>query len=467
VLSYRFAVLLISCGLVASGCDSWPMFRHGPDRTGFNRVESRIGVGNVAQLREAWTGATGGDVRSSPAVVGGVAYVGSLDGKLYAFDARGRTGCAGAAPKTCAPLWTAQTGAGVVSSPAVVKGVVYVGSLDAKLYAFDARGTTGCRGTPKVCAPLWTAATGPLLTSSSTSSSPVVAGGVVYAGSDGGKLFAFDAAGTTGCSGMPKTCAPLWTGAALHCIIDIFCKIFSPAVRNGVVYAGSDESVSEIGLGFLYAFDAAGVRGCSGTPKTCSPLWSGRAGGVMSESPALANRIAYVSFDNFDAESGPLPGTLAAFDAAGMAGCSGAPKQCGPLWSGSLEERVFKSSPAVANGVVYAGSDSNKLYAFDAAGAVGCSGAPKICTPLWTATTGNDVRSSPAVANGIVYVGSDDGKLYAFDAAGAMGCSGTPKTCAPLFAATTGGAVSASPAILDGTVYVGSDDDKVHAYALP
>ena len=32
----------------------------------------------------------------------------------------------------------------------------------------------------------------------------------------------------------------------------------------------------------------------------------------------------------------------------------------------------------------------------------------------WQYTTGGQVNSSPAVANGVVYVGSNDGKLYVF-----------------------------------------------------
>ena len=39
----------------------------------------------------------------------------------------------------CAPLWTANTGDAILSSPAVVGGVVYVGSDDGKLYAFERR----------------------------------------------------------------------------------------------------------------------------------------------------------------------------------------------------------------------------------------------------------------------------------------------------------------------------------------
>jgi len=38
------------------------------------------------------------------------------------------------------------------------------------------------------------------------------------------------------------------------------------------------------------------------------------------------------------------------------------------------------------------------------------------CQPLWSYATGDTINSSPAVANGIVYVGSDDHSLYAFDA---------------------------------------------------
>ena len=51
------------------------------------------------------------------------------------------------------------TGGAVTSSPAVAGGVVYVGATDGKLYAFDANGVTGCSGTPKTCTALWTAAT--------------------------------------------------------------------------------------------------------------------------------------------------------------------------------------------------------------------------------------------------------------------------------------------------------------------
>ncbi len=62
------------------------------------------------------------------------------------------------------------------------------------------------------------------------------------------------------------------------------------------------------------------------------------------------------------------------------------------------------SSPAVANGMVYVGSEDNNVYARNASTGV----------ELWQYATGNAVYSSPAVANGVVYVGSTDSNLYAF-----------------------------------------------------
>ena len=56
-------------------------------------------------------------VYSSPAVVGGVVYVGSDDGNVYALNAANG-----------AKLWNYTTGSEVYSSPAVVDGVVYIGS---------------------------------------------------------------------------------------------------------------------------------------------------------------------------------------------------------------------------------------------------------------------------------------------------------------------------------------------------
>jgi outer membrane protein assembly factor BamB len=66
-------------------------------------------------------------------------YIGSADKSLYAFDAAGTSNRCSGTPKTCNPLWTGATADEVYSSPAVVNGVVYVGSLDNRLYVFGLR----------------------------------------------------------------------------------------------------------------------------------------------------------------------------------------------------------------------------------------------------------------------------------------------------------------------------------------
>ena len=267
-------------------------------------------------------------------------------------------------------------------------------------------------------------------------SSPVVDGGVVYVGSEDHKLYAFDAAGITGCSGTPKTCTPIWSSVATGGVMDS-----SPTVVGGVVYVGDND-------GKLYAF----AVGCASGGGTCSPLWTGATVGFIAKAPAVANGKVYV---------GSSDGKLYAFDAAGVTGCSGVPIACLPLWTGATGGSIW-SSPAVDGGVVYVGDNDHKLYAFDAAGVTGCGGAPTTCSPLWTGATGSSIQSSPAVANGVVYVGSDDGKLQAF----AVGCASGGGTCSPLWTATTGAGVYSSPAIANGLVYVGSEDGKLYAYAV-
>src|SRR5204863_531681 len=135
----------------------WVAFRFASRHKGLNPFENVLSPSTVSGLDVDWTGATSSSVRSSPAVVGGVVYVGSDDGHLYAFPASCGSGNA-----TCTPLWHAATSAGVFSSPAVANGVVYVGSEDGNLYAFPASCGTG----NATCTPLWHAATGSFVQSS-------------------------------------------------------------------------------------------------------------------------------------------------------------------------------------------------------------------------------------------------------------------------------------------------------------
>jgi len=366
-----------------------PMFGFNLQHTRFNPGENKVTTTNVSGLKQDWKAGTGGGIDSSPAVDNGIVYVGSDDGRLHAYNVSTGT-------STWDPT-AGGTGGQIRSSPAVANGVVYVGSDDGKLYAFKA--DTGTL--------LWSTAVG--TTGRPIRSSPAFANGVIYVGSEDGKLYAFS---SSVCAGSHKPCQPLWTAST-----DGIIYYSSPAVVNGMVYIGSEDSM-------LYAFNAS-----NGKPK-----WKAPTGGPIDASPSVFNGVVYVSSED---------GTLDAFDAN-----SGTPS-----WHVSTGSAVpncqggsNRSSPAVANGVVYVGSDDDKLHAFDTAG-----------KPLWTATTGGCVRSSPAVANGVVYVGSDDFMLYAFNAS-----SG-----ARLLMEPTGGHVFSSPVVVNGVVYVGSADKNLYAFHLP
>jgi hypothetical protein len=357
-------------------------------------------AGSPTTCAPLWTATTGGATSATAAVGNDVVYVGSDDGTLSVFSTQGTVNCSGS-PKVCSPLWTATTGGGPVTSPLVVGGVVYVTS-GPTLYAFDAAGEDGCSGAPATCQPLWTASVGP----ASPQGGAAFGDGVVFVTS-WMTLHAFDAAGVTNCSAAAGTCAPLWT-ATPDCGGVLGCSMTSPAVAGGTVFVGSDHSDEFPGYGVLYAFDAGGQVGCSGVPRTCEPAWTADTYAPRG-APAVADGVVYVAGLRFDDFEQTTDGRLFAFDATGSTNCSGTPTECLPLWISSDVDATY-GSPSVANGVVFTTS-SSRLRAFDAAG---CVGAPDGCAPLWTSDPlAGLISSSPVIANGRVYLG-EQGALRVF-----------------------------------------------------
>jgi outer membrane protein assembly factor BamB/serine/threonine protein kinase len=275
--------------------------------------------------------------------------------------------------------WQFNTDRPVRSSPAVADGTMYVGSNDCSLYAVDA--ATGNKR--------WQ-----FDTDGEVYSSPAVADGTVYVGSRYG-LYAVDAA-----TGNKR-----WQFGTSE-------KVYSsPAVVDGTVYVGSRDNS-------LYAVDAA----------TGDKQWQFGTGGWVNSSPAVVGGTVYVgSGDFFD-----VSGSLCAVDVA----------TGNQQWQFDTSGRV-RSSPAVVGGTVYVGSEDYSLYAVDAA-----TGDKQ-----WQFDTSGAVRSSPAVVDSTVYVGSWDNSLYAVDAA----------TGNQQWQFDTDGHVDSSPAVVDGAVYVGSGDHSLYA----
>jgi hypothetical protein len=273
---------------------------------------------------------------------------------------------------TLAVQFSASDGtSGPVAPQAEVSGILYATDADG-VEAYSANGTTGCSGSPIACAPLWTYPTGPVAPAQGASGDVAVLDGVLYF-STGSALEAFDATGNTNCGGTPKVCQPLWSAPG---------SFKTPTVSNGTVYVTTSTG--------LKAFDAAGQTNCGGTPKVCSPVWT--ASGV-SGVVTVAAGYAYA-----------LGGTgIVVLDASGSKGCTGSPKVCTPLWEYAPNYPVTGNYVVVSGSTLYADTffSSGPMHftgdfeAFDALGAAGCSGFPTVCAPEWTNSSGFTLNMAP------------------------------------------------------------------------
>jgi outer membrane protein assembly factor BamB len=72
-------------------------------------------------------------------------------------------------------------------------------------------------------------------------------------------------------------------------------------------------------------------------------------------------------------------------------------------WTFATRARV-ESSPAIAGGRVFVGSNDGRFYVLNLT-----DGAK-----LWEFDTGAPLSASPAIANGRIIIGSQDGRLYCF-----------------------------------------------------
>ena len=321
----------------------------------------------VASNRPAgpWTAATDDKIYSSPLVDGGVVYIGSNDGHLYAFEA-----------DTGAQRWRYPTQGAVTSSPRIADGTLYVGGQDGFLHAVDVR--TGERR--------WATDTG-----GPVHSSPAVAGNLVAVGSRANKLLACD----------------LRSGAVLWELVRGDWFNSSPTIVDGVVYVGCrDHNV--------YGIDAA----------TGEQRWQYTTSSTVDSSPRVVGQSVYIGGDDNKVRS--LNARTGAW-----------------IWDFTAQKGIV-STPAVADGVLYVGSDDGSLYALEAD-----TGRQR-----WSYPTAGGIRSSPLVTGGLVIVGSHDRFLHAVDAA----------TGQVRWRFLTAGPIDdSSPAYADGLVYVGTLAGTVHA----
>ena len=353
--------------------NSWSMFRCDAGHSGYS---TSFGPKTNQSL---WNYTINSGFNTEPAIVNGIVYIGSKesanwDSVLNISVSLGDGRMYALNSLTGSEIWNYTTGKSV-SSPALANGIVYFGSDNGNLYALNA--TTGSK--------IWS------YTTDSTVSSPTISDGIVYFGSNG--LYALNAI----------TGSKIWNYTTSN-------AVFSPAVAKGIVFFTSGGSV--------YALNAL-----NGTK-----LWNTSSSIYSSPDVVVVNDLVYTSSNNniyaLNASTGsniwnyPMQatspvvanGVLYVSTHFGYSVFALDAKNGSQIWSSYAGSVIFESS-AAADGIIYLGSlfatraQSGMIYALNASTG----------NIMWTYFTGsfNNINSSPVAANGILYVCCGN-SLFAF-----------------------------------------------------
>ena len=388
-----------------------------------------------------------GDVTTSVDIESGEEYatinqvwaIGTRPWPMWRHDpAHSATGQSG--PTNLTLRWNFTTGGAVISSPSLANGRVYFGSQDKNIYALDAR--TGDF--------LWKFKTGARI-----KSSPAVVDGRVYIGPDDGTIYCLDA----------KTGSLIWSTYAGGYIPTNFAAAAalqsSPTVVEGKVYVGSLDTN-------VYSLDA----------DDGNVDWTYKTEGYITSSPAVVDGAVYVISQE------PDSGALYKLDAINGS----------LVWKREIPyQQVFMGgtdihvSPTVADGMVFAASNTKEYYGINAAtGNVEwtyrneAAGEFIVCSPIfkdgklfivdhfsivcldakngntvWSNYLGEELYVSPSYADGKLYVVTDQRSVYILNATSGekLANFGTSSNS------------WSSPTIYEGRVYVGNNDWNVYCLA--
>jgi len=313
--------------------------------------------------------------------------------------------------------------------PAVAYGMVFELNRDGYLYALDTE-------TGEV---VWKyKGPGPLV----FPGSPVVADGKIYATTGQAMSYSDEQ------SSSEFACLDAFTGKLIWTLpIEAFAPRESIAVAYGNLYlipgdvtrsvdteSGEEyETINQIwAIGTkpwpMFRCDPAHSASGQSGPINLSLLWNFTTQGGVVSSPSIANGRAYFgSQDKYVYCLNARTGEL--------------------LWKFQTNDRI-KSSPAVSNGRVFLGPDDGYIYCVDARNG----------ELLWSTYAGGPIevtfaasvvlRSSPVVVDEKVYVGSLDSKLYCLDG----------KKGEIIWTYKTDGYITSTPAVSNGSIYVLSQE---------
>ena len=342
--------------------DNWSQFRGNQNLTG-------VSLSDVpGDLKLLWTYEAGESIESSAAIVGSTVFVGSQKGELLSLNL-----------DTGAVYWKYHIDSPIgESSPAYSGGVVYVGDLGGWFHAVSA--ADGKK--------LWAFKAG-----SEIKSSPVVVGDRVLIGSYDQNLY----------------CLSTRNGSVLWKV-----------KTNGPVH--STPSISE-GLAFIAGCDELfrAIRIADGRE-----MFNVSSDAYTGASPALRGASAYYGTFNNEVL---------------MVGLRD--HRIGWRYQHPQRKFPFYSSAAVTADRIVIGGRDKLVHGLNAAG-----------KGVWTFATNARVESSPAIAGGRVFVGSNDGRLYVLNLS----------TGAKLWEFNAGAPLSASPAIAKGRIVIGSQDGRLYCF---
>ena len=318
--------------------------------------------------------------------------------------------------------WSFKTGDAILSSPVVVKGVVYFGSSDQSVYA------VGVESGKKV----WSFATDDIV-----DAPPLVLEGRVYVGSGDAFFYALDA----------KSGELLWKFETGDQIVGgaNYARLADGSLR---ILVGSHDNK-------LYCFDTGGKK-----------RWEYQTDNFVNGTPAvLGDRVVFGGCDAIlhvvSAKSGlkleqvelgaecHVANSVALADGRVYLGHYGNELLCvdakssDVLWSYPSREAFF-SSPALAKDRVVFGGRDKRMH---------CVGRGD-GKPIWTFPTKRKIDGSPVVCGDKVVFGSGDGRLYILNLSDGK----------EVFQYEIGRPIFSSPAVVGGMIFVGSSDSRMYAF---
>jgi len=303
-----------------------------------------------------WQASTQGKVRARPVIAADSVYVNSDDGNLYKLDAKTGTERWRAPIDTRPSPRAARAGFDRYGSAALVKDqAVFVGSVDGNLYALDAKtGRQLWRTTSKERVYASPIAAGDAIvfgsfdgmlysvaakdgsarwqhdTRGAIATAPIVAANRIIVGNRAFELTGHD----------PGTGAQVWKHYLFLSWVDS-----EPSAVGGTVYVGSSDTSS------VMAFDAASGK----------PVWSSMLGGWCWAQPAVSGDRIYAGVSGGPTPVGPRRGALVALDRkTGAIVWAHEVEREGDNWG-------FPASPVAVGDRVFAADVTGKVYSFGSA----------------------------------------------------------------------------------------------------